>query len=116
MSTNHQCHAHDAATSPSETAIDPVCGMTVDPAATPHHAHFAGRDYHFCSAKCRERFETRPEVFLDEAARPAPEHAVDVVFTCPMHPEIEQIGPGLCPICGMALEPKTFAPTEGPSC
>ena len=115
MSTNHHCHAHGAATSPSESAIDPVCGMTVDPAATPHRARFAGRDYHFCSAKCRERFEARPEVFLDEASRPGAEQPLDVIYTCPMHPEIEQIGPGLCPICGMALEPKTFAPSEGPS-
>ncbi len=114
MSTNHHCHTHGAAAS-TGTATDPVCGMKVDPAATPHHARFAGRDYHFCSAKCRDRFEARPEIFLDQAQRPRAEASKDVVYTCPMHPEIEQFGPGTCPICGMALEPKAFDPDAGPS-
>jgi Cu+-exporting ATPase len=89
--------------------------MIVDPATTPHHAHHAGRDYHFCSAECRERFVARPEIFLDEAPRPAPVDPDDVVYTCPMHPQIEQIGPGTCPICGMALEPKGVGSIDGPS-
>ena len=97
------------------TAIDPVCGMTVDPAATSHHAEHDGRAWHFCSAGCREKFEARPELFLNGAPRVAAQGPEDVVYTCPMHPEIEQIGPGTCPICGMALEPKGAAVIEGPS-
>ena len=112
MSTNHTCHAshaHHAA-----PAIDPVCGMTVDPARTPHHASHGDQDYHFCSAKCRGRFVARPEIFL-EGAPPAAEGLEHAVYTCPMHPEVEQIGPGTCPLCGMALEPKAFTLSDGPS-
>ncbi|MET0380835.1 MAG: heavy metal translocating P-type ATPase [Methyloceanibacter sp.] len=96
-------------------AIDPVCGMQVDPAVTPHHARHNGKDYHFCSVKCRERFEARPELFLDGAPAAAAESSAEVIYTCPMHPEVEQVGPGTCPICGMALEPKGVALLEGPS-
>jgi Cu+-exporting ATPase len=102
------------ATDPGKV-IDPVCGMTVDPATTPHHARYAGQDYHFCSAKCRERFEARPEIFLDGSTPEPAQGSKDVIYTCPMHPEIEQVGPGTCPICGMALEPKGVALIEGPS-
>ena len=115
MSTNHSCHAHRAAPpAGSAEAIDPVCGMTVDPGKTPHHASHAGADYQFCSAKCLERFVARPEIFL-EGAPPAAEGRKDALYTCPMHPEIEQIGPGTCPLCGMALEPKSVTLNEGPS-
>ncbi|MGQ0660131.1 heavy metal translocating P-type ATPase [Sphingosinicella sp.] len=117
MDKTHSCHDHnhggDAIA--SSTVIDPVCGMTVDPAATPHHARHEGREYHFCSASCRERFEARPEIFLEGSTREAVQGPEDVVYTCPMHPQIEQIGPGFCPICGMALEPKGVAVIEGPS-
>ena len=112
----HQHHHHAAHDHPAPgMAIDPVCGMQVDAATTPHHAEHAGEAYHFCSAKCRERFEARPEVFLNDAPPPAAEGLKDVIYTCPMHPEIEQIGPGTCPICGMALEPKGVALLDGPS-
>jgi P-type Cu+ transporter len=116
------CHGesgrHDrdhAAGSPASHVIDPVCGMTVDPLATSHHAHHDGQDYHFCSAKCRERFVARPELFVGPPPQPAAPAATDVIYTCPMHPEIEQIGPGTCPICGMALEPKGVSVSDGPS-
>jgi len=115
MDSNHKCDAHSHAHPPSGEVVDPVCGMTVDPAKTPHHAHHAGQDYHFCSAKCRERFEARPEVFLGESPPPTPQGSKDVIFTCPMHPQIEQIGPGTCPICGMTLEPKEVTLLDGPS-
>jgi Cu+-exporting ATPase len=115
MSTNHGfCHTHSAPPASPE-AIDPVCGMTVDPAKTSHHARHADQDYHFCSNKCRERFVARPEIFLEGASAPPPAAAADAVYTCPMHPEVEQIGPGTCPLCGMALEPKVFTLAQGPS-
>nr|WP_294003588.1 heavy metal translocating P-type ATPase [Sphingomonas sp.] len=85
---------------------DPVCGMTVDPAATPHHAHHGGEEYHFCSAGCRTKFVANPDRYLGDSTRPEPEATPGAMWTCPMHPEIRQVGPGTCPICGMALEPE----------
>ncbi|MBX3562675.1 MAG: heavy metal translocating P-type ATPase [Sphingomonas sp.] len=114
MNQTNCCHGAKSART-TGTAIDPVCGMSVDPATTPHHASHVGEDYYFCSAKCRERFAARPELFLDPDRRPMDSAPEDAIYTCPMHPEIEQVGPGTCPICGMALEPKAFALTEGPS-
>ena len=88
------------------SAIDPVCGMQVDPETTLHHATHAGRDYHFCSARCRERFAADPAKYLSPAsAAPAIPAPAGTIYTCPMHPQIRQEGPGTCPICGMALEP-----------
>ncbi len=85
---------------------DPVCGMQVDPATTPHHATHEGGEYHFCSARCREKFVAEPARYL----APKPEAPVAMpkgtIYTCPMHPQIRQEGPGTCPICGMALEPE----------
>jgi len=95
-------HEASAATAP---AIDPVCGMKVDPASAKHRSSYRGQDYFFCGARCRERFEARPEKFLP--GRPAaPAAPAGAVYTCPMHPEVRQVGPGSCPICGMALEPE----------
>ena len=94
-----------AAVSVPATAVkDPVCGMTVDPATSKHRFDHAGTTYHFCSAGCRTKFEADPAGYLGpkKAAAPAKPGAV---YTCPMHPEIRQIGPGSCPKCGMALEP-----------
>jgi Cu+-exporting ATPase len=80
--------------------------MMVDPHTTEHKAEHAGRPYYFCSAGCREKFLAEPERYLDPAAaaqaEPVPE---GTIYTCPMHPEVRQVGPGSCPICGMALEP-----------
>jgi Cu+-exporting ATPase len=86
-------------------AIDPVCGMTVDPAKSAHRQNYRHHTYHFCSAKCRSTFAADPEKFLRPAAPPADPAPDDVVYTCPMHPQVRQLGPGTCPICGMALEP-----------
>ena len=101
------------------TAIDPVCGMSVTIETAKHVSeHVSGHDgetFYFCSAGCKTKFDARPAVFLDPAMKAAPAAAEDDVYTCPMHPEIEQIGPGTCPICGMALEPKGINLTEGPS-
>ena len=96
------------------TAIDPVCGMTVNPATTPHHADYKGTAYHFCGASCRTKFVGNPLKYLVPVAatEPMPE---GTEFTCPMHPEIRQIGPGSCPICGMALEPLVVSAESGPN-
>jgi len=94
---------------------DPVCGMRIDPHAAEHRREHRGRTYYFCGAGCAEKFAADPEAYLEgEAKAEAPE---DAVYTCPMHPEIEQVGPGDCPICGMALEPKSVSleADEGPS-
>jgi Cu+-exporting ATPase len=97
-------------------AKDPVCGMSVDPHSAEHRREHGGRTWYFCSARCAEKFEAEPGKYLGPeraAAAPAPK---DAIYTCPMHPEIEQVGPGDCPICGMALEPKTVTlEEEGPS-
>ena len=87
-------------------AKDPVCGMDVDPHTAKHHAEHAGRTYYFCAAGCRTKFIADPQKYLagDKApAAPVPDGAI---YTCPMHPQIRQVGPGSCPICGMALEPE----------
>jgi Cu+-exporting ATPase len=97
------------------TAQDPVCGMAVHRATAAHMAKHAGERFYFCSARCQEKFEAEPAKYLD--GRPTPEPMPEgTIYTCPMHPEIEQVGPGDCPICGMALEPKGV-PTgeEGPN-
>ncbi|MGH8123002.1 MAG: heavy metal translocating P-type ATPase [Rudaea sp.] len=101
----HQ-HAPMQAIASDNGVRDPVCGMTVDPAATQHHVHHAGADYYFCSAKCKAKFDADPKSFLKprEPLRPAPV-AAGTIYTCPMHPQIRQVGPGHCPICGMTLEP-----------
>ncbi len=92
--------------------IDPVCGMTVDPETSPHHAAHEGRDYHFCSAGCRTRFLGNPAKYLTPS-KPEPV-APGVIYTCPMHPEVRQEGPGTCPKCGMALEPEQVGLDDGP--
>jgi len=105
----HSCCATKPQASENTAAkvTDPVCGMQVDPATTQHHAEHAGSAYHFCSARCREKFVADPKKYLSpstaQVASPAP---AGTIYTCPMHPEIRQEGPGTCPICGMALEPE----------
>ena len=120
---------------------DLVCGMSVDPAKAAGKVQYGGKTYYFCSARCVERFSKEPEKFLAapetagmdknytahvaHASAPSAAHAIkdetsllegkgkDVRYTCPMHPQIVQIGPGTCPICGMALEPMdVFAEVE----
>jgi Cu+-exporting ATPase len=98
-----------------DQALDPVCGMTVDPKTTPHRHVHRGTTYYFCSAGCRTKFAADPKKYLDPQARAAAEPLPEgTIFTCPMHPEIRQIGPGSCPICGMALEPE-IAAEAGPN-
>ncbi|MGR6330840.1 heavy metal translocating P-type ATPase [Sphingomonas sp. XXL09] len=88
------------------TVVDPVCGMTVDPATTAHHAEHAGTEYHFCSAGCRTKFVANPGAYVGDKPKPEPMATPGAIWTCPMHPQVRQEGPGTCPICGMALEPE----------
>ncbi|MBC7633497.1 heavy metal translocating P-type ATPase, partial [Aeromicrobium sp.] len=97
---------------------DPVCGMDVDSAATDHTSVHDGATYHFCSAHCQAKFEANPRAFVHPTVGPAaPIPLTDeaVEYTCPMHPEIRQPGPGACPISGMALEPVVATAHTGPS-
>ena len=107
------CQHHHSPSFTAGEAIDPVCGMTVDPDKTPHHAEHEGRPFHFCSARCREKFVADPAAYLDPAQKAA-NQPKDAIYTCPMHPEIRQVGPGSCPICGMALEPEEVSLDQGP--
>ncbi len=102
-------HRHAAA----GAATDPVCGMSVDPATAKHRAEHKGRTYYFCCAGCRSKFESDPDKYLKPKS---PEPVIEgAIYTCPMHPEIRQAGPGSCPICGMALEPEIATADEGPN-
>jgi Cu+-exporting ATPase len=100
------------------TAIDPVCGMTVRTEGAKHVTTHAGETYYFCCAGCRAKFEADPARYLKpRPATPAPASAAPpgTIYTCPMHPEIRQEGPGSCPICGMALEPEMPTAEAGPN-
>ena len=103
----------DADKAAAAAAIDPVCGMRVDPATARHRASHKGQDYFFCSGRCRERFEAEPEKFL-QPKQPEPAAPAGAIYTCPMHPEVRQVGPGSCPICGMALEPEQVSLDDAP--
>src|SRR3546814_16908628 len=80
--------------------------MQVDPATSQHHARHDGDDYYFCSARCLERFLASPDKYLSPSDSEPDPALAGATYTCPMHPEVRQIGPGTCPICGMALEPE----------
>jgi Cu+-exporting ATPase len=97
----------------TKTAVDPVCGMKVDPATSKHRSVHGGQTFHFCSAGCQTKFAANPESYLKaEAAEPAKPGAI---YTCPMHPQIRQVGPGSCPICGMTLEPVEVTAEAAPN-
>ena len=112
----HSCCSHNH--QPQAAAgkvIDPVCGMSVDPHTAKHRHTHKGQTYYFCSAGCRTKFIDDPDKYLSpkqRAAEPVPE---GTIYTCPMHPEIRQIGPGSCPICGMGLEPEIATADTGPN-
>ncbi|PCJ88853.1 MAG: copper-translocating P-type ATPase [Thiotrichaceae bacterium] len=110
----------------TQKLTDPVCGMTVTETSE-HHLHHAEQEYYFCSQHCEQKFKTSPESYLNKtrvknsdcpddncsltsASVSAP--MATSIFTCPMHPEIEQQEPGSCPKCGMALEPKGLPVVE----
>jgi len=95
--------------------VDPVCGMTVAPETSAGKFDFEGETYYFCSTSCLNKFKQNPASFLDGKKEEKLEaESKGVEYTCPMHPEIVQIGPGSCPKCGMALEPKVMTLDDGP--
>jgi Cu+-exporting ATPase len=112
---HHEAAPEESPAAAAGAAKDLVCDMWVDPHATPHKAEHRGHLYYFCSAGCRSRFLGEPQRYLAPGTakvEPAPR---DALYTCPMHPEIRQAGPGSCPICGMALEPVLATADTGPS-
>ncbi|MDI9850057.1 heavy metal translocating P-type ATPase [Rhodoblastus sp. 17X3] len=115
---NHAGHAHHSvdAGAGTQATKDPVCGMTVDPQKALSAAH-DGKTYFFCSEKCRGKFTADPAHYVQPPAKkePAPPVPEGTIYTCPMHPEIRQLGPGNCPICGMTLEPVLVSAETGPS-
>ena len=111
------------------TKIDPICHMTVDPTRAAGQHEYKGETYYFCSTHCLHKFREDPERFLNKPAAPAviqlsrqkepppaaPPAGQKIEYTCPMHPEVVRDGPGSCPICGMALEPRTATLEEDTS-
>ena len=95
----HAAHGETA------SAKDPVCGMTVDPESAKHRWDHQGKTYYFCCNGCLEKFKKDPAGYLSGGEKPAAPAPAGATYTCPMHPEIVQDGPGDCPECGMALEP-----------
>ena len=119
MANDHQhshghAHAHDQFPEGTETATDPVCGMTVAINADTLHSDYNGERYHFCSENCETKFGVDPFYYASGNARKTGMVAPSgTEWTCPMHPEIVRDAPGACPICGMALEPTV--PSDEPS-
>ncbi len=105
-------HAHPVKSSDDGGLHDPVCGMAVT-RPSQFSELYGGQAYQFCSLKCQEKFRAEPQRYAADPSdshhasytEPSAEPPLDAEFTCPMHPEIRQPGPGTCPICGMALEP-----------
>ncbi len=112
--THSHDHSHHGHAQPLGAAIDPVCGMSVDPHSAKHRHDYRGHTYYFCSGGCRTKFAADPQKYLGEKREEAPVPE-GTIYTCPMHPEIRQVGPGSCPICGMALEPDIVTADEGPN-
>jgi len=107
---------------PNSGFIDPVCGMTVDPASAPASVEHEGKKYYFCCPHCAQKFQAEPGRYLHPGSRPEPMETplaapagAKVEYTCPMHPEIVRDRPGSCPKCGMALEPRIAVLEEGPN-
>ena len=111
----HGTHAPAPDSHAGHAVKDPVCGMDVDPHTAKHRHTHAGRTYYFCCARCREKFAADPAKYLAPAAKAEAPPPPGTIYTCPMHPEIRQEGPGFCPICGMALEPELVTADTAPN-
>jgi Cu+-exporting ATPase len=94
------------------SALDPVCGMTIDPATAAGSSVHGGQTIYFCSLGCKKKFDAAPAKYLEPRTAPLEPMPQGTIFTCPMHPEVRQEGPGACPKCGMALEPETITLEE----
>jgi Cu+-exporting ATPase len=109
-------HDHGGRAYGEHRVKDPVCGMWVDPHTSEHRAEHNGQSYYLCSAGCREKFLADPAHYLDPSIAAKPKSVPEgTIYTCPMHPEIRQVGPGSCPTCGMALEPVLVTADADPS-
>jgi len=108
-------HTHDHGAPAEGGVLDPVCGMTVDPHTAKHRTDYRGHPYYFCSAGCKTKFTADPQKYLSKQEKTAEPVAEGTIYTCPMHPQIRQVGPGACPICGMALEPELASADSGPN-
>ncbi|MDQ3283705.1 MAG: heavy metal translocating P-type ATPase [Acidobacteriota bacterium] len=110
MTSHHQHHQHhDHSGQGTAKAVDPVCGMTIDPNRAAGSSTVGGKTYFFCNPHCKTKFDANPAAYLGEA-KPVPKAAPKgTMYVCPMDPEVRQEGPGACPKCGMALEPETIA-------
>jgi Cu+-exporting ATPase len=114
----HAGHYHNEGRASTGTAKDPVCGMTVDPATARHSVEHDGQRQYFCCAGCASKFTADPARYLapnEEPRQPMAPTPAGTIYTCPMHPQIRQVGPGSCPICGMALEPEVVTAEAGPN-
>ena len=112
---DHAAHGHDCGGTSAGTVKDPVCGMTVDPRTAKHRHSHQGTTYYFCNPRCREKFVADPTKYLSPVSAPAEPMPEGTIYTCPMHPEIRQVGPGACPICGMALEADVVTADAAPN-
>lgn len=115
--SHHSHHDHsqcDHSKTESSLVTDPVCGMKIDPAtAKGGKSAFEGHEYYFCSPKCKTKFDANPRSYIEKkSSPPATAAELEKIYTCPMHPEVRQKGPGSCPICGMALEPEEVSLDE----
>ena len=99
----------------NDMAIDPVCDMTVYKKTAKHSADLEGQTYFFCSAGCRTKFLANPLQYLKPKSAAVEPVVEGTIYTCPMHPQIRQVGPGSCPICGMALEPEAVTLDTAPN-
>lgn len=118
MTANHMNAASNTSTTSDAhvSGTDPVCGMQVNPAKAAGSAVYHGRTCYFCSQGCEAKFKADPQKYLTPERRPLGQHSHShsaVEYTCPMHPEVKQVGPGSCAKCGMALEPTTITAPAG---
>jgi Cu+-exporting ATPase len=114
MANQHTCSHSVHATAEPQTVIDPVCKMKIDPTTAKGGSTVYDRvTYYFCNPKCKTKFEAAPEIYLKpKELTPISAEEAKKIYTCPMHPEIRQQGPGSCPVCGMALEPEEISLVE----
>lgn len=111
---HERCHMDSKLKESDGKVIDPVCGMSIDPqTAKGGKSTFEGQDYYFCNPKCKTKFDADPKSYLHKKSPTDADANDQRIYTCPMDPEVRQVGPGTCPKCGMALEPEEVSVDEG---